>query len=309
MKKYLLCLIGLFLITTVIAYSLSIRSTKGIIEDINGDASLIPIMIKFSSWENNGYGYGSLQVIAKDGDKRVVLIVKFDKAGAGMATYYKKGEGKPMRYSTTVSYTYDYVTGLTTIEGIGEINFKITDMKTNMISSKGKLPEYESEPEESEPVCGNEIIEDSEECDDGNLINGDDCSDNCMTESVIEVHDVGLVEFDNSFGKIRLEYLNNTDILENPARLTCNEKYKISVRVENFGDFTENITFNGEINGLIFTPNPKNDLESKDYILKYKTVNFDLEAGSYDIKVEAIIPFDDVPGNNFASRKIEVVCE
>ena len=36
--------------------------------------------------------------------------------------------------------------------------------------------------DEPQPVCGNDILEPSEECDDGNLINGDGCSSICEIE-------------------------------------------------------------------------------------------------------------------------------
>ncbi|MDP3026262.1 MAG: hypothetical protein Q8N63_01030 [Nanoarchaeota archaeon] len=35
---------------------------------------------------------------------------------------------------------------------------------------------------QEEPECGNEIVEEGEECDDGNLINGDGCDSNCINE-------------------------------------------------------------------------------------------------------------------------------
>lgn len=38
----------------------------------------------------------------------------------------------------------------------------------------------QEEPEE--PICGNEVLEQGEECDDGNLINGDGCSSECLIE-------------------------------------------------------------------------------------------------------------------------------
>ncbi len=41
---------------------------------------------------------------------------------------------------------------------------------------------------ETEPVCGNGVVEGSEECDDGNLVNGDGCSSTCELEAVC--HDV-----------------------------------------------------------------------------------------------------------------------
>ncbi len=36
--------------------------------------------------------------------------------------------------------------------------------------------------EETQPICGNNIPEEGEECDDGNMVNGDGCSSNCKEE-------------------------------------------------------------------------------------------------------------------------------
>ncbi len=38
------------------------------------------------------------------------------------------------------------------------------------------------EDEEPEPVCGNDVLEQGEECDDGNNDGGDGCDENCMIE-------------------------------------------------------------------------------------------------------------------------------
>jgi len=122
------------------------------------------------------------------------------------------------------------------------------------------------------------------------------------------IHDIGLIDFNNSVGKIRIEYTNSTDILENPAKLMCNEEYKLGINVKNFGDYYENVSFDGRIGDLMFNHNPKNNFAPEDSILKTKTINFTLEQGNYNITVEAIISFDDFPENNFGLREIEVVC-
>ena len=36
---------------------------------------------------------------------------------------------------------------------------------------------------QTSPVCGNRIKEGAEQCDDGNLVNGDGCSSSCLTET------------------------------------------------------------------------------------------------------------------------------
>ena len=42
-------------------------------------------------------------------------------------------------------------------------------------------------------ICGNNIVEETEQCDDGNLINGDGCNAGCQYENVINVQDYGAI--------------------------------------------------------------------------------------------------------------------
>jgi len=122
------------------------------------------------------------------------------------------------------------------------------------------------------------------------------------------IHDIGLIDFSNSFNKIRLEFPNGTDILEEKPTLKCNEKYKIVLTVKNLGNSTEDVTFNGSIGTLLFNHLPKDGLEPTKTSLKTKTVEMELDAGNYAIEVEAIIPSDDFQENNKASREIEIIC-
>jgi hypothetical protein len=132
------------------------------------------------------------------------------------------------------------------------------------------------------------------------------CENNsCLSE---RIHDVTLTEFSDSVNKIRLEFVNGTRILNNPANLLCNQEYKIWINVFNNGNFTENVSFNGSIGNLRFNHNPKENLEPQANSLKYKTVNFSELEGSYNITVEAIIGNDRNPMDNFAKREIIVNC-
>src|SRR3989344_4062047 len=129
------------------------------------------------------------------------------------------------------------------------------------------------------------------------------------------VHDVGFdTSLSNSVNGVRLEFENGTDILENPAVLTSGLKYKVVVDVENNGDFFENVTFDGEVRDLInnlvseFEHNPKDNLEPGDSSTKTKTVNFTtLSAGVYNLSVEALINFDEIPQNNKVNRIIQII--
>ncbi len=56
------------------------------------------------------------------------------------------------------------------------------DQHTGSGSDAGVPEEDCGTPEPELPVCGNGIVEDGEECDDGNLTNGDGCSTACVCE-------------------------------------------------------------------------------------------------------------------------------
>jgi len=125
---------------------------------------------------------------------------------------------------------------------------------------------------------------------------------------IIGQHDVGLNEFADSIGGIRLEYPNGTRLLEDPAILICDEDYKVYIEVENTGNFIEDVSFEGSVDSLLFNHNPITGFGIGGSSTKYRTVNFALSEGFYDINIEAIIPRDNNPLNNFASREIEIIC-
>ena len=121
-------------------------------------------------------------------------------------------------------------------------------------------------------------------------------------------HDVALIDFLNSINKIRLEHTNGTDILGEES-LQCNKQYRIGITVKNLGNFTENITYTGSIDSLLFEHLPTNNLAPGDSSLKTRIVNFTLPSGMHTITVEAHIPIDDVPVNNIAQREVNIVCD
>jgi len=141
------------------------------------------------------------------------------------------------------------------------------------------------------------------------------CDEICVEGSCADapVHDVALIDFTNSFGGIRLEESDGTDILGEIPILDCGGvDYKVVVTVENIGDFEEDITFDGSINGLLFNHLPKDDLAVGGKSLKTRTVNFNLAPGTYDIIVDAIITDDNDLTDNTATRQIickQITCE
>ncbi len=122
----------------------------------------------------------------------------------------------------------------------------------------------------------------------------------------IENHDVGLVNFSNSVNNIKIEHQNGSIVFGD--QLQCNEKYKIIIKVKNFGEFVENVTFNGSIGQVLFNHLPLNNFNPGDTSEKSRTVNVSLTEGNYNIRVDAQIPDDINLSNNFAARPIEVIC-
>jgi len=125
-----------------------------------------------------------------------------------------------------------------------------------------------------------------------------------------EVHDVGLVDFTDAVNKIRIQDKETGDyLIDSLAQLDCSKDYKIYIKVENKGDYTENITFNGRIGDFIFNHNKINNAEP-DYVSnpKSKTINIDLPAGFYNMSIETIIDVDDNLLDNTVQREIEIVC-
>jgi len=126
------------------------------------------------------------------------------------------------------------------------------------------------------------------------------------------MHDVALIDFTKSFGGIFLEYASNgTDILDEIPVLICEDVIKAKVRVENQGDFYENVSFVAGFDGYVFSINPVDDLEPEDGVTKTSLSPYLVlpsTEGVYNVNVEAVIDFDDNPFNNFAQRQIEIIC-
>ena len=60
------------------------------------------------------------------------------------------------------------------------------------------------------------------------------CSGLCINASCGGVHDVTLINFTNAVNNIRLvDYNTSNIILDNPAVLNCNQKYKVYIDAKN----------------------------------------------------------------------------
>lgn len=149
--------------------------------------------------------------------------------------------------------------------------------------------------------CGLDVINNTKLCEFG-----------CANSMCIPgIHDVALVDLTNSFNKIFLEYANGTDILtENPV-LSCKDTIKAKVKTENIGNFYENVILTGNIAGNPFSLSAIINLApgaSSERTSLTPYISLNLPAGFYNIIINAIIPIDNNPGDNIATRQIQVIC-
>ncbi len=155
------------------------------------------------------------------------------------------------------------------------------------------------------------------DCDDNNSSTSDRCLNPGTAESRCEnfegipnetlIHDVGFINFTNSVNNIKIEYENGTSVKEED--LICNNKYQIIIKVKNFGNFTEDVTFNGSIGTINFSHIAISEfLPGQVSAEKVRTVNVSLLGGNYKVEVNTIIEDDDNLGNNWALRNVEVMC-
>lgn len=163
-------------------------------------------------------------------------------------------------------------------------------------------------PECYTPECGNGILEEGEECDDGNNDNGDGCSAECEIEEC--EHDVGIrYSYGNSFGTgIAIKPEGGDWISETPAELTKTTDYIIKYYIDNkIENSTNNIHVVVELDGIVLA-----DYNTSITVHHYKEVGLDvsgLELGSYDISVsvEKIDEIDCNLSDNYAEREITII--
>lgn len=159
MRKILLILLmGMVLVTSVIATTMSLRATDGTLNYIGNNVDISYTKAKFNALIDK---QGELQIIAKDSNgKRIVLNIKtthkntiiesdtrYYSDNTGKGIYFLIGEGiKKVNYET-LRYDYNKVTGKLNIAGESsanpESNFRLTgmDVKINKYH-KGKASPY-----------------------------------------------------------------------------------------------------------------------------------------------------------------------
>jgi len=136
----------------------------------------------------------------------------------------------------------------------------------------------------------------------------DECAYGCVNGECIDgIHDVGFVDFIDAVNGIKI--LNSLgDPLGINDELYCDENYKIYIKVKNNGDYLEDITYEGEINGLLFNHIP-NTLNPGETSIKYRTINPNLPSGTYSIRIESnILSLDKNLLDNVVQRQIQVLC-
>jgi len=166
------------------------------------------------------------------------------------------------------------------------------------------------------PVCGNGIIEEGEECDDGNLDDNDGCSSTCETEEqeICEYNVSIRYSYVNSFGT-GIAINNSEDyqwVSETPALLKQGF-HKIRYYVDNAEEEKNNATITVKLDNQIITKYFQNISTSH-----YKTVSIDLSNAECDslhkisVKVESENNGICTPDNavdNYAERAILIECE
>ena len=136
------------------------------------------------------------------------------------------------------------------------------------------------------------------------------CAFGCVNGDCIDgEHDVGFVDFTDSVNGIFLEYVNGSDILDGDV-LMCGDVIKAKIKVENKGDYQEDVSLTGDVNGDGFSISNIDDLNSgsssyRSSLSPYITLSGE---GNFDVTIEGSIIGDVNPLDNIVIRNINVLC-
>jgi hypothetical protein len=126
-----------------------------------------------------------------------------------------------------------------------------------------------------------------------------------------QVHDVALLDFENAVNKIEIKHYTEGTVIPAGTPLQCDEDYKITIKIENTGNFTENVSFEGSFGEQELNHNPITNFSPGTIKTKWKKITTASNAGIYPINIEAFIDdFADAnPFDNIAQREVSVSCD
>ena len=266
-----------------------------------------------------------LNIIKNKSLMQVYDTAKFKSRGVNLAYYYISEKYQNNLVSVaSVELGFDSETGNVIAYSYGETKkcfFGIIETKywtkdaeelfkdcVNFVrEGNGQLPS---------PVCGNGILESGEQCDDGNLINGDGCNNLCRIEqnqsqqNETLIHNIGIDElYSNSVNGIRIKNVEIGEyVLGENAELMCGKKYTFDFRTRNLGNFIENISFLGILGEFNWTAEKIDLIPGETTTAGSKTINMTFSEGNYSVNVFANMENDVNLSNNHAVRNIRIVC-
>src|SRR3989344_2630535 len=131
-----------------------------------------------------------------------------------------------------------------------------------------------------------------------------------------KIDDINIIEnYANSINGIRIKNEETGKYLLNEiSQLMCGKKYKIDYKTVNDGTSIEDINFNGVLGNFSWNSTKTGLKPGKDTTAGSKTITISREigAGLMNLEITATIinegVIDSNPGNNFRSRKVEIVC-
>ena len=215
-----------------------IDAKGGIISTLDGKASVeVPLealgyreLINIERWESgfriNGsfgemevmksYNFGPESLELEEGED-VAITIYSSPLPDNPRIFYSPDRGATWtEHNRIIDTGQDYVTFLTNHFSIFALGSTPTPPSTYTIPAQQQ--EVEEIIEEEKSVCGNGILEEDEECDDGNTQNGDGCSADCIIEKEEIVEEeittkepcsVHIVQSGDSLWKIAGIYLGN----------------------------------------------------------------------------------------------------
>jgi len=147
---------------------------------------------------NPGPGEGELQnnlkfTVWKDDCDNILendetIILNNQPAQNGIWAIADSSNGNPISGDTTICYGLKWNVPLS-VNNIIQTDSISGDIKISAVQSRHmdnfKCSDLDTGGEQIEPICGNNIIESGETCDDGNITSEDGCSSTCQTESPV----------------------------------------------------------------------------------------------------------------------------